>query len=277
MGRELSPSVIAATRAMFTPLHPPDYRPLVADIAYGPDPRQRLDIYGTGAPGRPVVLYVPGGGFVGGDKDDGAVFYRNIGAFLAAAGYVCVVMNYRLAPDHVWPSGGQDVLAALAWCRAHVATHGGDPGRMFLCGQSAGATHAATALFNMSAPERENLRGALLINGIFDAADMPDTPNYLAYFGPRRTRAARSPLAICQPVEVPVFLAVTEHEPRFLASSTYRLADRVCVQGGRAPRLEWLAGHNHVSCVFAIGTHQDDLGPRILAFCSDHAGTAIDP
>jgi acetyl esterase/lipase len=277
MGTELSPTVLEQTGALFKPMHPPFNRALADDIEYAADPRQRLDIYSADSLDRPVILYVPGGGFVGGDKDDGEVFYRNIGKFFAEAGYVCVIMNYRLAPSHPWPAGGSDVIAALAWCRNNISAYGGDSGRIFLCGQSAGATHAATALFQMAPQERAALRGVMLINGLFDTPDTPDTPNFDAYFGPRSTRAARSPLELCQPIDVPVLLALTEHEPRFLASSTFRLADRLCVLNGAAPQVDWLAGHNHVSCVFAIGTSADDLGLRLLAFCAAHGGVTTSP
>jgi acetyl esterase/lipase len=170
MGTELSPTVLEQTRALFKPLHAPLNRALQSMISSTRQIRAKgLTSTARIARTRPVMLYVPGGGFVGGDKDDGEVFYRNIGKFFAEAGYVCVIMNYRLAPSHPWPAGGSDVIAALAWCRNNISAHGGDCGRIFLCGQSAGAAHAATALFQMAPQERAALRGVMLINGLFDA------------------------------------------------------------------------------------------------------------
>jgi acetyl esterase/lipase len=274
MGTDLAPSVLQQTRDLFRPLYQPRPCRKALDVAYGPDPRHRLDIYSPEHAGCPVIMFVPGGGFVGGDKDDGHVFYRNIGEFFVAAGYVCVIANYRLAPQHNWPSGGVDVGAALTWCLTHIADYGGDAEHLFLCGQSAGATHVATAVFGATPDITPTLRGVLLINGLFDSTDTPETPNFDAYFGPRDTRAERSPLEMCRPLSVPVFMALTEHEPRFLASSTLRLADRLCLMTGRCPPIEWLAGHNHVSCVFAIGTRYDDLGPLLLSFCASQRAAA---
>jgi carboxylesterase type B len=64
----------------------------------------------------------------------------------AKSGYVGVNVTYRLAPANAWPAAQQDLGAALAWVRAHVATRGGDPARVFLVGHSAGGAHVAQYL-----------------------------------------------------------------------------------------------------------------------------------
>ena len=74
----------------------------------------------TGPEGRrlPVLVYIPGGGYVGGDKNADGVFYGNLGIYFARHGYLTVVANYRLAPAHPWPAGAQDVAGAIAWAQA---------------------------------------------------------------------------------------------------------------------------------------------------------------
>src|SRR5579875_1680961 len=119
-----------------------------ADIAYGSDARQKLDLYRPHGRRLPVLVYIPGGGFVGGDKNSDGVYYRNIGTWFANRGVLVAVANYRLAPVHKWPAGPQDVAGAIAWVRANAETHGGDPDRVFLWGQSAGACHSANYLFD---------------------------------------------------------------------------------------------------------------------------------
>jgi acetyl esterase/lipase len=171
LGAQFNPSILAATRALYVDRIAPPSPAVHAeyDIAYGPDARQTLDIYSerVDAP-RPVLLYVPGGGFTGGDKRLDETFYGNLARWFAAEGFVVVAMNYRLAPDHVWPSGAQDVGSALAWVTANISRHGGDPGNIVLFGQSAGATHVTTFLYHPKIfTEVAGLRGAVLASGLY--------------------------------------------------------------------------------------------------------------
>ena len=72
----------------------------VRDIAYGSDPLNKLDVFTSGAgSGKPVVIYVHGGGFERGDKrQPNSPFYDNLMLWLTQQGMVGVNMNYRLAP-----------------------------------------------------------------------------------------------------------------------------------------------------------------------------------
>src|SRR3546814_8950681 len=114
---------------------------LIADIAYGSEERHRLDVYPHDKASAPVLLFLHGGGFVGGDKRGDPLFYGNVGRYFAAHGYLTVLANYRLAPDATWPSGNEDIAAILSWIGGNAAAHGGDPERILIIGQSAGAAH----------------------------------------------------------------------------------------------------------------------------------------
>ncbi|MCW1429817.1 carboxylesterase/lipase family protein [Novosphingobium sp. JCM 18896] len=94
------------------------------------------------AAGRPVMVFVHGGGFVIGSKDaavhDGSAFARS--------GVVCVAINYRLGIDGFLPVPGaptnlglRDILFALRWVQDNIANFGGDPANVTLFGESAGA------------------------------------------------------------------------------------------------------------------------------------------
>ncbi len=266
LGANFSPAILGETREMFagTVAATP---PTQSNAPYGDDPRQVLDIYGAKQSGSEVALYVPGGGFVGGDKDDGRAFYRNVGGFFARQGFACVIPNYRLAPAFAWPSGGADVKAALDWCCANIARFGGDPQRIHLIGQSAGAAHVATALFHPDFAVDSALASAVLFNGPYDATDMPAAENLAAYFGPEGAgRRERSPLAHVRKTDLPLLIGAAEFDPAFLAFPSFRVADALTKANGRSPAFLWLAGHNHVSCVFAIGSPSDDLGPELAKF-----------
>jgi acetyl esterase/lipase len=151
MGPNFDPDIQEATRALYAPLiRFKGQVKVTADIAYGADARQKLDVYQPENSTGRVLIYVPGGGFTGGDKNLDGLFYVNLGNYFAAHGILTIVSNYRLAPAHQWPAGSQDVGSIVAWARANVQTFGADPNRMVLFGHSAGATHAAGYLFDPS-------------------------------------------------------------------------------------------------------------------------------
>lgn len=141
--REITPSSIAATRALFANLHrglDSGAVGLERDISYGPHARHRLDVFRSTedrSQARPVFMFVHGGGFTGGDKtsDDG-LFYDNIGIWAARNGFVGVNITYRLAPECPWPAAKEDLAAAIGWVNANIAGRGGDPARIILMGHS---------------------------------------------------------------------------------------------------------------------------------------------
>jgi acetyl esterase len=83
----------------------------------------------------PVVLYVHGGGFRILSKDT----HWLMAIAFARRGYVVFNIDYRLAPAHPFPAASEDACAALAWVMENAARFGGDPGRLVLAGESAGA------------------------------------------------------------------------------------------------------------------------------------------
>jgi arylformamidase len=110
---------------------------LERDLAYGPDPNQRLDLSVPSAKGFTTVLFIHGGSLSSGDKADED--YRNVCAAFPDAGIACANVNYRLAPEHAWPAPVEDVAAAVAWVRTNISQRGGDPNKLFLLGHSSGA------------------------------------------------------------------------------------------------------------------------------------------
>lgn len=112
-----------------------------SSIAYGDDPRQRLDIYRpvTPLPDAPVVVFFYGGSWNSGSKDD----YGFVGEALASRGIVVVIADYRLYPQVRYPAFLQDGAQAVAWAHQHSAEYGGDPRKLYVMGHSSGAYNAA--------------------------------------------------------------------------------------------------------------------------------------
>ncbi len=116
---------------------------LNADVAYGTQPRQRLDIYTPTAvrpaTGWPVVVFFYGGSWNVGARTQ----YQFVGEALAARGVLTLVADYRLYPEVRYPDFLSDSAQALAYGLDHAAALGGDPMRVFVMGHSAGAYNAA--------------------------------------------------------------------------------------------------------------------------------------
>lgn len=131
--------------------------PSVRDLAYGADPRQRMDVYLPTQPVHaPVILMVHGGGWRLGDKGAGAVVDNKVARWVAR-GFVFVSVNNRLLPQADPLEQARDVAQALAVAQAKAPSWGADPARFILMGNSAGAH--LVALVNAS-PELAAQAGA---------------------------------------------------------------------------------------------------------------------
>lgn len=274
LGTAINPQVIGASMALYAKRLPPSPEAgceVVRDIAYGPDERHRLDIYtggGDPAAGRPVLVYVHGGGFIGGDKAlAGTPFYANVGAWAVEQGFVGVAMTYRLAPANPWPAGPDDVAAAVAWLRANIAAHGGSPDRIFLIGQSAGAAHVAgyLAAEDVAAPA---VAGAIMLSGIYDVASLTKGPLELQYFGSDDSmNELQSSLTGLLASQTPMLFTVAEHDPPPFQKQAALLVQRWFAAKGAMPRLLCLPDANHMTAALSIGGSADlALGREIAAF-----------
>src|SRR5687767_10290933 len=178
LGPVFNDDVRRATYALYVPLQeraPKDGVQVHKDLAYGEDPRHRLDVFvadqrpeGTAA----VVAFFHGGGYVSGERDPvPGLIYDNVPTFFARHGLIGVNATYRLAPGHKWPSGGEDVGKVVAWLVRNIGRYGGDPDRIFLVGHSAGATHVATWIFmeKIHGSVGPRIAGAALISGVYAA------------------------------------------------------------------------------------------------------------
>ena len=184
IGPVFDPSIVELSRSLFADRIdrslPSDGR-RIDDVAYGAHQRQKLDICVPNEAGKPIVLFVPGGGMTGGDKS----FYAHIPAFFARRGYVGVAANNRLAPGFLFPCGAQDVSGAIDWLAENSDVHGGDPARILIVAQSAGAVHAASTIFDRRFHPRhyDSVRAAVLMSSVYKIAPDHEGGNINLYFG----------------------------------------------------------------------------------------------
>lgn len=246
------------------------------NIAYGEHARQVLDVYTPeGASRRTVVAFVHGGAFVRGQKDMNDEIYSNVLWYFARHRFVGVNVEYRHAPEAQYPAGAVDVAQAVAWIAARIGAYGGDPSRIVLIGHSAGGTHVASYMFDPGAEVHPNpaVRGLVLVSGRLRAdmhADNPNARNVAAYFGAdEELFAQRSPVTHVDRSTTPVFVAIAEHENRFLDVYGAELYWRHAQSRGRAGRMLRLPRHNHTSMVAHINTGEDVLGAAVRAFIAE--------
>ncbi|HEX8601430.1 MAG TPA: alpha/beta hydrolase [Pseudoduganella sp.] len=255
---------------------------VLRDIAYGTDERHRLDVYlpvGKSAmEGAPVVIFLHGGGFIRGDKADRAA----VGDYFSRHGVLAVLPNYRLGPRHRWPAGAEDAAAVLAWARAHVAAHGGNPDHIVLAGESAGAAHVAAATLVRRFHPTEGLRiaGAFLASGVYNAElellarsqlniATPD-PRNEAYFGTDfPAYRAMSTVALADAAPFPLAISYAELDPVQMQAQAGELFATLVTRHGFQPKISVVRNHNHLTQVYAINSGDDALAGPMLAFVRD--------
>ena len=179
---------------------------LNADVAYGPLPRQRLDMYrptdAAPAAGWPVVVFFYGGSWNRGEKAD----YKFVGEALASRGVLTLVADYRLYPAVRYPDFLKDSALALGYGLNEAKRLGGDVKRVFVMGHSAGGYNAAMLALDARwlgeighAPKE--LAGFIGLAGPYDFLPMtnPDTqpvffhPNYPPHTQPLEFAASTAP------------------------------------------------------------------------------------
>ena len=124
-------------------------------VQYGPRPSQLLDVWrreDLPAEPAPVLIFVPGGAWVHGSR---LLQGYALMSHLAELGWVCLSIDYRVAPHHPWPSHITDVKTAIAWARANVDKFGGDRNFVVIGGTSAGGHLAALAGLTANDPEMQ--------------------------------------------------------------------------------------------------------------------------
>jgi acetyl esterase len=243
------------------------------ELSYGEHPRQRLDVYRPQrAVAAPVVIFVHGGAFVRGDKRVNDEIYANVLTYFARHGCLGINMEYRLAPEAAFPGGAQDVAAAVGWAVGHAAGFGGDPGRIFLMGHSAGATHIASYACdpNAGVGPSDSVRAIVLLSGRMRADALPDNPNAAgvrAYFGADESLyEERSPVSWAARCTLPVMIAIAEFENPLLDVYAAEFFWKLAAARGEASRFLRLRGHNHISIVAHFNTAEELLGREILDF-----------
>ena len=234
---------------------------LQADVAYGEDPRQRLEVYLPDQSVAALVVFFYGGTWTHGER----ATYRFVGEALASAGIVTVVADYRLSPQVRWRAILDDCARATRWSFDAARALGAGPERFFVMGHSAGAYNAAMLALDPRwlaahgmAPRQ--LAGWIGIAGPYDFLPIGDRETQQAFDWPD-TPADSQPIAhaSAQAPRTLLLAARDDHtvDPR---RNSVALADRL-QQDGASVRLSLLDGVNHVTVIAALASPLRRLAP----------------
>ena len=283
MGPRITRDIVIATGKLYAPLlanMPTDGVKVIPDQAYGPDRRNKLDVYqpeSRQTKRRPIAVFLHGGGFVRGDKKR----YANLGTYFARHGVIGMMANYRLAPQNKWPSGAEDIALVIKWIKENGGKFGGDARRIFLMGNSAGATHVATyAFFERFHANNDGVAGAILVSGSAYELKIKLTPDgELSHSGERGYFGAdtsnyddMSSIRNLPGRKIPLFVVYAELDPPPIQAQTMLLIEGLFQRDKMLPTIKQVLGHNHISITRHFNTKDQSLGPDILSFIATHGG-----
>jgi arylformamidase len=273
LGRDLTPEMLGGTTQLFAGMakgSDPAVE-VTRDLSYGPHERHRLDVFRKpGTVDAPVLVFVHGGGFVMGDKRSAETpFYDNIGTAAALHGFVGVTITYRLAPDNKFPSGVEDLASVLRWLKAEIAGYGGNPDRIVLSGQSAGAAHVAGYVAHKAhhVAVGGGIAGAILMSGIYDTLSCDRNAFHEAYYGqdPKGWGPASCMGGLLNS-SIPLMFTVSEFDPRDFLTQAAQLVGAWGVAKASYPEMHYLAGHNHLSPAQSIGSEIKSIERMVTGF-----------
>ena len=243
-----------------------DEYPHHLDLAYGADPKQRLDVYlpkGEVA-NAPVFLFVHGGGFREGDR----AHYGSVAEPFVKRGVITVTPSYRLTGSGAhYPDQPDDIKSAVKWVFDNIEQYGGNPEDLYVAGHSAGAVLTADIgvdrgwLADMGMP-RDMLKAIMPISGPYDIR-VKRRPGQLDAYAPTpEIRVQSSPiLNINDPA--PAALVATGSEEEYVQPSL-DFADALKAAGVDAHYL-LLEGEDHADTALLLADENSRLCKRVIS------------
>lgn len=237
---------------------------VLADIAYGTRPRETIDLVLPQDPaaGAPLHVFVHGGYWRSGEKAD----YRLVAAPVLAAGGIAALVEYDLMPQQRLPVLVDQIRRAVLWLEGHAGEFGADPSRITVSGHSAGAHLAsylaATGPQEEAAPLLPDIRGLLLLSGIYDLSGIPGS--FLKHEAQMTDAeaAAWSPLASTQHAGPRRIIAYGTDETAPFSAQAAELGRRLRTDIGDTELIA-AAGLNHMTVVLDLADVDGVLGRRL--------------
>jgi len=213
------------------------------DVPYGKSPREKLDIYAADKPGGPVFVYLHGGYWRGGSKEDNC----NFAPTFTARGATVVLVEYDLCPRVTVSEIVGETRSAVAWIYRNIARYRGDPGKIHLAGASAGGHLTAMALahdWEKQDLPRDIIKGAVVISGVYDLdmvmrISVQEEVRLTPEMARENNPFLRPPMARC-----PILVAVGGAEPKGWQQMSEDYFN-YCKARGRSVEFLVVPGANH--------------------------------
>lgn len=229
------------------------------DVKYGGDARQGMDVYTLrdaerhAGKGRPVVVFLYGGSWQEGNKED----YAFVAAALTRHGYVTFVPDYRVYPQAQYPDFLEDAAHAVAYARAHAAQYGGDPSRLFLIGHSAGSYIVAMLALDsrwldaVGLEPARDIRGAVGLAGPYDFLPLKDPVLEKIFENPGGLPDTQ-PINHVSGIAPPMLLIAGRNDKVVDPGNTDRLTAHIREKGGQVEEMMYhRAGHRIIIGAFS--------------------------
>ena len=223
------------------------------NVAYGLRARHRLDLFRTQTPRehRPLIVFVHGGAWMHGDKKD----YRFIGEAFAKEGFDVAVINYHLAPEHIFPASIDDLSLALNYLNVHQLKYQISTEKVVLMGHSAGAFNVVSALYH---PKPYEIQCRSQITAIIGLAgpyhfDYKGDPICADAFDQNRPYQEVMPYYFVESNTVKHYLLVAENDDVVGLSNTVDL-DRRLKEKGNYSQLWTVPRIGHISMIGSVSS-----------------------
>jgi acetyl esterase/lipase len=240
--------------ALLSATVPSDNMVVHRDLAYGAEPRQKLDLYVPARGPKParVLVFFYGGGWDSGSKNG----YLFAARPFVEAGYIVAIPDYRVWPAGRFPGFVEDGALAVRWVRDGIAEHGGDPDRILLAGHSAGAYSTAMLALDRrylaaAGVPASAIRGAAGLAGPYDFLPL-DVDATRDAFGSAPDLAATQPVNFVRRDAPPFFLATGEADETVRPRNTTELAARLRARGVPVTEKRY-PDVGHVGLLLALG------------------------
>lgn len=223
------------------------------NVAYGLRARHRLDLFRTQTPRehRPLIVFVHGGAWMHGDKKD----YRFIGEAFAKEGFDVAVINYHLAPEHIFPASIDDLSLALNYLNVHQIKYQISTEKVVLMGHSAGAFNVMSALYH---PKPYEIQCRSQITAIIGLAgpyhfDYKGDPICADAFDQNRPYQEVMPYYFVESNKVKHYLLVAENDDVVGLSNAVDL-DRRLKEKGNYSQLWTVPRIGHISMIGSVSS-----------------------